>query len=246
MIQTHDMGWKMLKDWRIWRSPWSAGAGAGREGGEVQGWVVRADLSGNIPDMKIFHKNISDRRETPRLAGWPGAVIADLGSLELAPITTLQAPPVSTAWRTLSPPASVSHSTFTAVSYRYAVVVSEGKDWYDSTGVQALCDVEWWQWLSLEQGGKEEEETSWPSLQTGRLPSSHRGLVPSLHSLGRFPPAKGRNLWPLPASRKAERRNREVFMPSQSALNWHWCWVLSIECTLQSTIFSLPSRESTP
>ena len=79
--------------------------------------------------MKIFHKNISDRRETPRLAGWPGAVIADLGSLELAPVTTLQAPPVSTAWRTLSPPASVRHSTFTGVSYyRYAVVVSEGKD----------------------------------------------------------------------------------------------------------------------
>ena len=28
-------------------------------------------------------------------------------------------------------------------------------------------------WLGLEQGGKELELTSWPSLHTGRLPSPH-------------------------------------------------------------------------
>ena len=48
-----------------------------------------------------------------------------------------------------------------------------------------------------------------------------------------FPPAKGLNLWALPASRKAERRSREVFMLSQSALDWSGprgpTWVFSEE-----------------
>ena len=63
---------------------WS-GAGAGREGGEVQCGVVRAD-----------------RRDTTRLAGGTGAVIAGLRSLELATISTLQTSSVSTAGGTLA------------------------------------------------------------------------------------------------------------------------------------------------
>ena len=70
---------------------WS-GAGAGREGGEVQGGVVRAD-----------------RRVPTRLAGGAGAVIAGLRSLELAAISTLEAPSVCTPGGTLA--SAVTQST---------------------------------------------------------------------------------------------------------------------------------------
>ena len=250
-----------MKDLEQWEHSGHLGLPEPGQGGKEE--KSRAELSGQtwveiFQTWKYFIKIFQTGGRPP---GWQDGrepSLQILGLLNSLPSPHFRPPPSAQRGgpcplqhQSATPPSLVWATDWwcgARLGYRvwYAVVVSQEKDWYDITGVQALCDVEWWLWLSLEQGGKEEEETSWPSLQTGRLPSSHRGLVPSLHSLGRFPPAKGRNLWPLPASRKAERRNREVFMPSQSALNWHWCWVLSIECTLQSTIFSLPSRESTP
>ena len=69
-----------------------SGAGAGGEGGEVQGRVVRADW-----------------RDTARLTGGSGAVIAGLRSLELAAISTLEAPSVCTPGGTLT--SAVTQST---------------------------------------------------------------------------------------------------------------------------------------